>query len=340
MQNYLYLLATDKKRGFVSFILKIFLFILSLIYASIVRILVFYYRIRRYRLNCKVISIGNITLGGTGKTPFVQMLARELQEKGHRIAILTRGYKGGDEACLLGENLPDIPILVGRNRVRNARRAKEKYNVDTIILDDGFQHWRLFRDLDIVLIDTKNPFGNNHLIPRGILREPVNSLKRADIIVLTKIDLKEENIPLILERIKESNPKAKIFKAIYQPENFIDVSKGRYPLPFIKDKPICLLCGIADPDSFESTLNNLRAKIILKFIFPDHYEYKKKDVDKIINSCLEKSIEIIVTTEKDNIRLERFHEKLKSYLFILRSKMKIADEEDEFFKRTDSIYYR
>jgi len=354
MRNYLYLLATDKKKGFIASAFKFLLYLLSLIYGLIVKILAFYYRIRAYKLNCKVISIGNITLGGTGKTPFVQILAEYLYERGHRIAIISRGYKRktrddelstmsyqtmGDEAYLLSKNLPLIPVLVGRDRINKAKKALEKYNVDTIILDDGFQHWRLFRDLDIVLINAKNTFGNNHLIPRGILREPISSLKRADIIVLTKLDLKEESLSLILGRIKKINPKAGIFKAIYQPQNFLDISKNRYPLSFIKDKEICLVCGIADPDSFESALNNLGARLILKFIFFDHYVYEKEGIERIIDSCIKKNIKIIVTTEKDNMRLEGFHKILQSYLFILRSEIKIIDREDDFFKRTDSLYH-
>jgi tetraacyldisaccharide 4'-kinase len=229
--------------------------------------------------------------------------------------------------------------LVGRDRIKNAKKAREEYNVDTIILDDGFQHWRLFRDLDIVLIDVNCPFGNNHLIPRGILREPLNSLKRAELVVLTKVDLKEENIPLISKRIKEINSKAEIFKARYSPQDFVDVSEKKYPLLFIKDKRVCLLCGIADPDSFEFTLKNLGAELILKFIFFDHYMYKEKDINRIINSCIKNNIKIIVTTEKDNVRLRPFHKRLQPYLFILRSKMKILENEDDFFRRTDNIYF-
>lgn len=340
MREYLYRLATDKEKGVIAFILKFFLYLLSLIYGLMVRILVFYYRFNSYRLSCKVISIGNITLGGTGKTPFVEMLAKYLFEKGHKVAILSRGYKGKDEAYVLSKNLGEsTPILVGKNRIKNAKKAKELYNVDTIILDDGFQHWRLFRDLDIVLVNVKNPFGNNHLIPRGILREPLNSLKRAGIIILTKVDLKEENISLILERIKEINSKAEAFKAKYLPQDLIDISEKQYLLSFIESKRICLLCGIADSESFESTLKNLGVELVLKFIFSDHYMYKEKDVERIINSCMENNVKIIVTTEKDNVRLVSFHKMLKPYLFVLRSKIKILESEDEFFKRMDSLYY-
>lgn len=338
MKNYLYRLATDREKGFIAFILKFFLNLLSLIYGFFVRILVFYYRFNSYKLNCKVISVGNITLGGTGKTPFVEILARHLFEKGCKVAILSRGYKGGDEAYLLRKNLGEsIPILVGRDRIRNAKKAKELYNPDTIILDDGFQHWKLFRDLDIVLIDVRNPFGNNYLIPRGILREPLSSLKRAKIVVLTKIN-KEENVSLISKRIKEINPKIEIFKAKYLPQDFIDISEKQYQLSFIKEKRICLLCGIGEPEFFEFTLKNLGAELVLKFIFSDHYVYKERDIERIINSCIENNVKIIVTTQKDNIRLYPFHKMLKPYLFILRAKIELEDK-DDFFQRTDSLYY-
>lgn len=352
MIQYVYSIIADKRKGFIVNTFKIFLFILSLIYGLVVKLVSFIYGIKPYRLDCKVISVGNITLGGTGKTPFVEMLTKYLSEEGHKVAVLIRGYKRkianynfeipsylnmGDEAYLLSKNLTKIPVLVGRDRIKNAKIAKEKFDIDTIILDDGFQHWKLFRDLDIVLVDAKNPFGNGYLIPRGILREPLSSLRRTEIVVLTKTDSKED-VSLILEKIRKISPQAKIFKAEYQPQEFIDISKNRYPLSFIKGKEICFVCGIADPDSFESTLNDLGVKVILKFVFFDHYEYKETDIKKIIDSCIKNNVKIIVTTEKDYVRLEGFSERLRSYLFVLRSQMKITEDEEGFFGRVDSLY--
>ncbi len=352
MIQYIYSIITDKRKGFITSTFKIFLFVLSLIYGLTVKLVSFICRVIPYRLDCKVISVGNITLGGTGKTPFVEMLTKYLSKEGHKVCILIRGYKRkniscnfqipnylnmGDEAYLLSKNLDGVSILVGRDRIKNAKIAREKFDVDTIILDDGFQHWKLFRNLDIVLVDVKNPFGNGYLIPRGILREPLNSLRRAEIIVLTKTDSKED-LSLILEKIRRISPQAKIFKAKYQPQEFIDISKSRYSLSFIREKEICFVCGIADPDSFESTLSDLGAKIILKFIFFDHYEYKESDIDRIIGSCTKSNIKLIVTTEKDYVRLERFSEKLRSYLFVLRSQMEITEDEEGFFDRVDSLY--
>ena len=184
-------LVKDKRKGALAAFFSFFLLLISFIYGFFVKLTLRCYQMKlfkSYRPGCRLISVGNISWGGTGKTPLVEALAKFLQQEGKKPAVLIRGY-GKDEIYMLKDKLKDIPVLAGRNRIRTARYALKHYGADTIILDDGFQHWRLERDLDIVLIDVKFPFGNRSLTPRGILREPLSSLSRADVFGLTNSDL-------------------------------------------------------------------------------------------------------------------------------------------------------
>jgi tetraacyldisaccharide 4'-kinase len=240
MRKFLYYLATDRYKGFFFGIFKSFLWILSLIYGLIVRLLVLFYRGRRYRLDCKVISVGNITVGGTGKTSLVEWICRYLKKQGHRVAILSRGYKRetpnlkfqipnyetmGDEPYMLQMRLEGIPVIVDADRIRAGRRAVNIFKADTVILDDGFQQWRIAKDLEIVTIDATRPFGNGQLLPRGILREPLSSLARADILVLTKTNLSHKTSG-IREALYSWSPKASVFESSHEPAGFYDF---RYP---------------------------------------------------------------------------------------------------------------
>ncbi|MEI8176684.1 MAG: tetraacyldisaccharide 4'-kinase, partial [Candidatus Omnitrophota bacterium] len=185
MRGYFYALMTDRRHSPADVFLQGALWVLSLVYGAGVRILAGGYKKKfffPYRADCKVISIGNITVGGTGKTPASLLIAKLLEAQGRRVAVLIRGY-GADEYLMLQEELPECAILSGSDRITNARRAFYDFGADTVILDDGFQHWKIHRDLDIVLLDATNPFGNYRLLPRGILREPPQELTRADIIM-------------------------------------------------------------------------------------------------------------------------------------------------------------
>ncbi len=355
MRNHLYNLATDRYKGFIPGAIKCFLFILSLFYGLVVRILIFLYCLKPYRLNCKVISVGNITLGGTGKTSLVEMLAVNLRQGGHRVAVLSRGYKRkitsyqlpvtsyenmGDEPYMLSRNLKDVPVIVDRDRIRAAKRAVRDYQLDTVILDDGFQQWRIAKDLDIVTIDATNPWGNLRLIPRGILREPLSALRRADIFILTKVNLKTDNadIKQFLQRI---NAGAFVFEAIHNPVGFYKL--GQPPDNLLnpeefRNKPVGLVCGIADPESFEKLISNLGINIASSFRFPDHHFYTKEDLDKIAGDAKQKGINIIITTEKDSVRLSAMnYELLTMDYFVLRIRLEVLENE-VFFKRIHSLY--
>jgi len=352
MREYLYSLATDRRGGFIAGFLKILLFILSLIYGLAVRILSFIYQIRPYRLDCKVISIGNITLGGTGKTSLVEFISRHLRQQGHKVVILSRGYGGhklkgfpdyrtmGDEPYMLSRNLVDIPVVVNKDRIRGSKEAIHDFQTDTAILDDGFQQWRIKKDLEIVTVDATNPFGNLRLLPRGILREPISSLKRADIFVLTKVNLNpdNQNIKSILNRI---NPEALIVEAAYKPEGFYKLGESRDALmdpEGFRGRQVCLVCGIADPQSFERLISNLGIDICLSFRFPDHYLYTQQDISRVIGESKQKGVNTIITSEKDAVRLSGLsHKPADVDCLVLRIRLELFQNEI-FIKRIHSLY--
>ncbi len=348
MLNYIYSLATDKKTGFIPGAIKFFLYILSLIYGIALKALILFYGLKPYRLNCKVISVGNITLGGTGKTSVVLLLARYLKDNGHRVAILTRGYKRkitdyktmGDEPYMLKMNLKDIPVIVSADRIRAAKNALRNYSVDTVVLDDGFQQWRIKKDLEIVAIDATLPFGNGNLIPRGILREPVSALARADIIILTKTNLNPDN-QKTKDFLKSVNPEGLILESVHCPLHFCKIDKPGELLNLgeLGDKAVTLFSGIGAPESFEATIKNLGIKVGLSFKFRDHHSYTKEELDYIVRKSKEADIHTLVTTEKDAARLYELRiTDCGLRVIYLHIEIKIIKNEQEFHNRLLGLY--
>ena len=342
MTNYLYNLATDKSTGVIAGLLKFVLLILSLVYWLIVKALVLFYRIKPYSATpCRVIGIGNITVGGTGKTALVEFFARLLKENGHKVAIVSRGYKRksaqgstsalsyetmGDEPYMLHKKLGDVAVIVDSNRIRAIRRAIKDYAANMVILDDAFQQWGIKKDMEAVAIDATNPFGNRRLLPRGILREPLSSLRRADVLVLTKTNLNPD-VQDIRDFLTRINPRARIFESVHHPAGFyyLGIEEELLSPDALKGKTVTLMSGIADPDSFENLVAGMGVNAGLSFTFPDHYDYTQQDLDRIFQAAKDKNIDTVLTTEKDAARLSRmrvFNDRVR--ILVLRLELKIT----------------
>ena len=293
-------------------------------------------------LGAMVLSVGNLTVGGTGKTPVVEMLARRLHAEGRRVAVLSRGYKSrslplpqrllhqftgrtvespprvvsdgsglkldsltaGDEPYMLAKNLPGVAVVVDKDRVKAGRYAVKELGCDTLILDDGLQYLKLRRRLDVVLVDRSAPFGNEHLLPRGTLREPPKNLRRASYILITKCNGSSNEA--LISRIRKYNKTAEIIECTHGPIYLEDVfTRERQPLEFLKDKWVGAISAIAVPEAFEGSLEKLGARVEIRRRFSDHYRFSRKEVEKFMQRCVERDMQIIVTTEKDAVRFPR-----------------------------------
>lgn len=319
---------------------------LSHVYRSLVQTRLALYRKRIYRertLGCPVISVGNITVGGTGKTPVVELLAKELTSGGRKVAILSRGYKSipkpfitrfldkilrkkaifiprivsdgqsllldsrtaGDEPFMLANNLRGVVVLVDRDRVKSGLYAIEHFGADTLLLDDGFQYVRLDHRLEITLIDSQAPFGNGHMLPRGTLREPPPNLHRATHILLTKC-VPGKDYSELIARIRKHNRTAEIIETTHHARHLRNLLTGEVKsLDFLNGLKIGVLSGIAAPESFEGSLRKLGAKIEISKIYTDHHRYTDKEVEAFLNRCARRNLDAILTTEKDAVRIPR-----------------------------------
>ena len=332
----------ERRRGFRAALLRGLLYALSFIYERLVQLRLFLYRHRIFRehtLGCLVISIGNLTVGGTGKTPIVEKFARSLRAGGRRVAILSRGYKSipaptprkglfgkkepqpprvvsdgksllldsrtaGDEPYMLANNLKDVVVLVDKDRVKSGLYAIKELKADTLLLDDGLQYLHLKHRLDIVLIDRQAPFGNEYLLPRGTLREPPRNLRRASYIFITK-STGEPNDELI-KRIRRYNRTAEIIECAHKPLHLQNVLTGeQLPLERLRDTYLGSICGIAAPESFEDGLQKLGARLELSKRYTDHHRYTEAELQSFITRCVRRDLEMIVTTEKDAVRFPR-----------------------------------
>jgi tetraacyldisaccharide 4'-kinase len=259
----------------------------------------------RSQTTVPVISVGNITVGGTGKTPMVIWLCNFLRTKDINCAILTRGYKasaGGrsDEPAILTKNCPGTVVIINPDRLAGALEAVKKHRAQALIMDDGFQHRRLHRDIDIVTIDATLPFGYNKLLPAGLLREPVSALKRAHAAVLTRCDLvSKDDLTKLTENISRVNPKMTVAQTMHAPVCARTNDKGEIPLAKLKAKKVFAFCGIANPDSFLSTIGLLGVKLVGTRTFDDHHDYTTRDISDICREATQSGGNIMLTTEKD-----------------------------------------
>ncbi len=365
-----------KRHGKRAALLRWFLSGLAWIYRAIVQLRLWLYRkrvIRERQLGCLVISIGNLTVGGTGKTPVVEKFARALQSGGRRVAILSRGYKSrkppllkrlanrfgaeeefvprivsdgkevllnsrdaGDEPYMLARNLKDVIVLVDKDRVKSGIYAIEKMKCDTLLLDDGLQYLRLKHRLDVVLIDRQAPFGNEYLLPRGTLREPPPNLRRASYIFITKSVPGERNDDLI-ERIRRYNRTAEIIECTHSPRYLQHIySEETLPLDYLQGRQVGALSAIAQPDSFEDGLRKLGAKITLSRHFADHHRFSEREIAGFLRRCASRNLDAIITTEKDSVRFPRIRS-LELPIYFLRVEIEILSGEESWQQCVDRI---
>jgi tetraacyldisaccharide 4'-kinase len=351
----------------------------SKIFQVIVKLRRWLYNVRILRdktLGVQVIAIGNLTVGGTGKTPVVEKFARELRDAGRNVAILSRGYRSkpaplhrqllnkillrdaqtpprvvsdgrsllldsesaGDEPYMLASNLKDVVVLVDKDRVKSGRYAIEKFGCDTLLLDDGFQYWHLQgRRHDVVLIDRQQPFGNEHLLPRGTLREPPSHLARAHWIFITKSD---GSTAALRERIARLNPAAPIIECVHQPLYFEDVFTGeRRGLDFLAGKKVASLSGIAQPESFEQSLVKLGSGLVYSKRFADHHRFTQQEILNTINRAKKRQAEIIITTQKDAVRFPKIDRRDLPFYF-MRVEIKIVAGANDFQDCVRKICFR
>lgn len=284
--------------------------------------------LRPESLPCPVVSVGNLTVGGTGKTTTTRWLARRLLARGVRPAILSRGYRSaaggaplvvsdpdgirlptdqsGDEPQLLARSLPGVPVLIGRNRVASGRLACGEFGVGACLLDDGFQYWRLRKDVEIVLIDATCPLGYGALLPRGLLRESPRALRRADLVILTRVDLVEPELPTTIERVVRRWAPAVRWAGARHRFQALVALEGAAPAPLalLREGRWAALSSVARPDSFERTLATRGAGQIVPFRFPDHHRYSEGEIATVVRRAREAGCTAIVTTEKDAVKLD------------------------------------
>lgn len=321
--------------------------VLSWAFSGVVQLRLWLYRnriLRDHPLGCLVVVVGNLTVGGTGKTPVVEKFARALRDRGRKVAILSRGYKSktppvwkkawyaithtdeppprvvsdghdifldseqaGDEPYMLARNLPGVVVLVDKNRVKAGAYAIKRFACDTLVLDDGFQYLALKGRLNLLLVDKTNPFGNGHLLPRGILREPVKHLRRANYIFLTKSNgRRDQELEAQIARYK---PDADVIECVHRPKYLqrmdakAGAEAGREPLTWLKGRRILAFSGIATPESFEKFLRELGALLVGRERFLDHYRYTPEDLEELYDAAEREGAECLVTTEKDAVRI-------------------------------------
>lgn len=305
---------SGRRRGPAASLARCALWLASLPYRIVVRI-----RNRRFesgatpvaKCGIPVISIGNLTTGGTGKTPIVAWLAKWFRKSNVRVAIVSRGYGRGqmdqnDEAAELHQRLPDVPHLQDPNRVASATIAVEELETQVILMDDGFQHRHLHRDLDVVLIDATCPFGFGYLLPRGLLREPVANLRRANVVIITRTDqVPRSDLDKVFATVKKYNSAAPVLTCIHRPSGLLQYPSNVSPIKTLKGKQVGVLSGIGNPDAFHKTVSSSGAEIVGTHTLRDHADFGRETIQQIV-AWIETlgPIDCVVCTHKDLVKLQ------------------------------------
>ena len=365
--QYLMQLSHGQDTSIIDWFVLANLRVLSVLYEIGVRLKLYLYEkevLAKARLNCCVISIGNITVGGTGKTPTAQKVAVMIQDMGYRVVILNRGYRShweqdigvvsdgkkifmtayeaGDEAYLMAKTLPGIPVVIGKERAITGNFAVDKLEAQVIIMDDGYQHWQLYRDLDVVLVDTLNMFGNGSLLPRGTLREPLKNLDRAGLFLLTKSDQSSSiSRDTLCDTLHKYNPQAPIIESMHRPCNYVEIAdwyKGiktqRLPLEELKGQSVMVFSAIGNPSSFEQTLTKEGLNILEAIRYPDHHDYGMVEMQYIMDRAVNKKVKALVTTAKDAVKIptEFIYFEREVPLYVLNMEIQITSGQEEFQK--------
>ena len=376
VEQYAVEIINGRKRTWYDQLFRVFLFVLSHIYRFAVQFRIMLYTqsiLKRQNLGSFVVSVGNLTAGGTGKTPVVELLAKTLSGKGRKVAILSRGYRSkprslkekakhflsgseqrfppkivsngrevlldsqqaGDEPFMLARNLlerngvPGTAVIVDKDRVNGGSYAIRHFNVDTLLLDDGFQYMPLRPKINIVLVDSTNPFHNHEMLPIGLLREPICNLSRADYIFLTKSDGRS-SLRRLKEFLSEHNSRAPIIECNHTPRNlkglFDEKSKD---LKVLNGMKVASICGIAVPESFENYIRQLGAEIVYKERYVDHHRYRVAEIEAFCKKGLDAGAQMLLTTEKDAVRIPKIDTFGKDFMF-LRVEISIISGQEHF----------
>ena len=363
--QYIYQIAYGPETPFYGWLILGFLRGCSYLYEYGVRLKLAMYDMgikKKEKLDCCVISIGNITVGGTGKTPTAQKMADLIKRMGYRVVILNRGYRShwdkeigvvsdgnkifmtayeaGDEAYLMAKTLPGIPVVIGKNRAITGKYAVEKLNAEVIIMDDGYQHWHLERDLDVVLVDTLNMFGNGCVLPRGMLREPLENLNRGDLFLLTKTDQSSILSRMQLRKtIGKYNSKAPVVESVHHPKNFVEIAdwykgitQNHLELSELEGKNVMVFSAIGNPSSFEQTLSGIGLNIKEAVRYPDHHDYGMLEMQYILERASSHNAVAMITTSKDAVKIptEFIYSSREIPLYILNMDIQVTDGFEEF----------
>ncbi len=370
LEQYFLEVMSGRRRRWYDCALLDFLFVASRFYRMVVQFRLWMYDkrvIRNHALGCLVVSIGNLSCGGTGKTPVVEVFARTLSAQGRRVAILSRGYRSrkrsfweklrqrfqsqkieippkvvsdghdlllnseyaGDEPYMLASNLRDVAVLVDKDRVKSGIYAIDNFQTDVIILDDGFQYLMLKPHINIVLVDSSDPFGNGHVLPRGILREPIKNIRRADYIFLTKSD-GSHKISHLKRFLSRHTRRAEIIECCHRPQHLVRLFTGEsQPLKLLRGARVAALSAIACPAGFEKFIEELGAELVLCDHYADHHRYTQQEIIDFINQAKAAGAEFIVTTEKDAVRIPKL-DRCDVPLYYLRIQIDILSGRESF----------
>lgn len=359
----------ERRYGRTAFLLRLVLKGLSWIYGGVMRLRCWAFHRRLLRVHvpgCLVISVGNLTVGGTGKTPVVEQLARALTSAGRRVAILSRGYKrvplpfwrklwnrlvlrrpadpsrvvsdgksllldsaqAGDEPFMLAMNLRDVVVVVDKNRIRSAAVAIERFGCDTLVLDDGYQYLPLRERINVLLVDRFQPFGNGHVLPRGTLREPRDHLRRGDVILITKCD--GSDLSELKKELRRYNCHAPMLECAHVPIHLQDLYTHEIvPLDYLKGRNVGAVSGIAVPESFDSGLKKLGANLIYTRHYADHHRFTAQEVTNAINRTRARGGHALITTEKDSVRFPRV-DRRDLPVYFLRVEIRLLEPDQTF----------